>query len=362
MQLFALVVIFVEVLTAGTLAISNPNSGFAKPVKTAVGKVLGISYLAQDTTEQPPSDQPSSNSDQPAPAPDQNSNNQPAAQPQQQTQSQPDQTQQSQPNQQQVQTQPNQTQESQVQQDQSAPQDATQNSNPSPDTGNSSSQVTGNTQQVQTTTPSSTSDQLKTDEQSLLNQTPTETPAPSSQNNDSAKSQTTALEPSASEAPQETPTPIPTPPQDLPQVDELTSSSQQALLNTDDVISTPQKVDESSQNEAKQEDKTLENLSPNQQTQKLLEFSKSKILDIDRNLKEDDFSTTSFLAQRLDNQLSQVSDALSKTTGTQNTNLRKQVSDFCKQASLAMQSQETFVPEDMEQDIQIARGQCMALE
>ncbi|MCL5438594.1 MAG: hypothetical protein M1268_01245 [Patescibacteria group bacterium] len=250
-------------------------------------------------------------------------------------------------------TQPQQTQNSDSNAPNTTPDAPTNTGNSQEQTQPSpSDQTTPTTQSVQ-----QPSDQpLQTDETSLINQNPT---------------------PIEGQSAQITPPPIIT-------VEQQTSDSQQrnmqeivdttsennasSLINLpvidfEATIAEPKTIDTAIIDKVDQEDKQLqETKDPQRQTETLINFAKNKTVDLNRTISKNDFSTTSFLIQRLSDQIDKAQENLQQMDIIKRTLVEKQLKIFCKQADLGLKTEQLIVPEELEQDFEIARGSCLVTQ
>lgn len=171
-----------------------------------------------------------------------------------------------------------------------------------------------------------------------------------------------------SETPSESPSPTETPqPSEMPTTTEETSSQMQTVAagnivtNSEDLVSAPEGISSQAENKADQEDKSLENVTPQQESSLLINYASDKISDINANIKTNDYSTASFLTQRLNDQINQTQNIIN--TNSSAAPLAKQnLIKFCDKADLVLKTEQLAVPEELEQDIEIARAKCLNLQ
>lgn len=143
----------------------------------------------------------------------------------------------------------------------------------------------------------------------------------------------------------------------------LDTSSSVAVTNQDSLIANPQEISDSATQTAKQEDLTLTpSQAPQQKENNLITFAGNNIASLDNSLRQNDFSTSSFLTQRLSDQIDQTQQVLHTVSQADYTADKEKLAAFCKQADLTLKTQQLVVPEDMEQDIVIARAKCLATQ
>lgn len=210
-------------------------------------------------------------------------------------------------------------------------------------------------------TPTDTPTQTPT-ETPLPTETPTpipETPTPTSQQETPTKTPTetpTVTQEAITTSPTEKPSPSPT-----PEVSE--NQNIQAVVNSNDIISTPHEVDQSTIENAQHEDTIIETAqTPAREVELLTDAVAQKAIDMDFTIKEDDFSTTSFLTQRLTAQIEQATDTLKEVTPRVQQQLKQSLIVTCNKTDTLLKTEQLSVPEDLEPDIEIARGLCLTLQ
>lgn len=178
----------------------------------------------------------------------------------------------------------------------------------------------------------------------------------------------TSSEPSPSETPLQSPSFLETPqPSDLPSTINESSSQLQVAnaseiaINSDDLISSPIEVDKQTERKANQEDQSLENATAEKQQALLIDYASNKILDLAKTIKSDDYSTASFLTQRLNDQLDKAQNIIASNPTIANVG-RQSLKKFCSRADLILKTEQLAVPEELEQDIEIARGKCLNIQ
>ncbi len=193
---------------------------------------------------------------------------------------------------------------------------------------------------------------LQVDEVSIINQNPTPTEDQSAQITPSPS--ITSVEEQTRENQQET-------------VDTAleSNSSPENLpeINSKTAVEELEKIDVVAANKAEQEDRQLQEAKdPQQQTEALINFAKDKVVDINQKISGNDFSTVSFLIQRFSDQIDKAQDNLGQINIVAQAQVQKKLKTFCKQADLGLKTQQLIVPEDIEQDFEIARGLCLATQ
>ncbi len=144
---------------------------------------------------------------------------------------------------------------------------------------------------------------------------------------------------------------------------ETNTSQTQVILSPDDLINSPENIDDKSISKAKKEDDQItQATNPLEQTNLLINFATDKVKDMNNFIKSDDFSSTNFAASRFNEQIHQAIGNLEKLSPKDQVKLKKQLVNFCNQADQILRTVQLSVPEESEQDLQIARGQCMELQ
>ncbi len=153
--------------------------------------------------------------------------------------------------------------------------------------------------------------------------------------------------------------------QPSPQPEQLQKSAQDnmAVLNTDEIVSSSEGINQQSVDEVKKEDQMLSQITdPAKQTAQLITFSADKVKDIHENIIKDDFSTTNFASQRFNDILGQAVKSLDQLTPKQAQDLKSKLNNFCNQADMVLRTAQLSVPEGMEQDLEINRANCLATQ
>lgn len=218
-----------------------------------------------------------------------------------------------------------------------APADNSAPANPSPD------QSPSNTQPTPTESPS--------DNPSLFNQEINPSPTRQDQNSTSGN-------------PQGPPEAVPTSsPADNSSQTEVVLNPTAAVLNPNDLINSPDNINNQSVDKAKKEDDQLtQTADPESQTKLLIGFATDKVKDMSNFTKSDDFTSTNFAASRFNDQVDKAINNLNKLPPKKQAQVKKQLTNFCDQADSVLRSVQLSVPEQSEQDLEMARGQCQELQ
>lgn len=176
----------------------------------------------------------------------------------------------------------------------------------------------------------------------------TETPAPESSSSANPQTASPASSPQAQAQ---------TPAEQTPEQSASTSADL-PILNTDELTNNLSQINPQSQEEAAKEDGQLTAITdPTVKAAALTTFASEKISDIDKFTRDQDFNSTAFAGQRLSDQIDQL-----KTLSSQiptNEQIQQKLSDLCQQTSTTLRTSQEIVPEELEQDMEMTRGQCL---
>lgn len=130
------------------------------------------------------------------------------------------------------------------------------------------------------------------------------------------------------------------------------------VLNSEDIVGGPaETVDTKTVETAQKQDEQIAKANTPQETATLsIDFAKDSVKEVEHNIRSDDFSTASFVTQRLSDH---IDTALEQSQKLGSTKLSNQLKSFCRQADLLLRSQQLVVPEQGEQDFEIIRGKCL---
>ncbi len=130
------------------------------------------------------------------------------------------------------------------------------------------------------------------------------------------------------------------------------------VLNSADIVGGPAEiVDEKTVAMTQKQDEQIAKANtPAEAAGLSIDFAKDSIKEVENHIRVDNFSTISFVTQRLSNH---IDTALEQSQKVGSTKLSNQLKSFCKQADLLIRSQQLVVPEQGEQDFEIIRGKCL---
>jgi len=182
------------------------------------------------------------------------------------------------------------------------------------------------------------------------NQTNTQTPAPTPQDQSTSK---------------ESPTPSPENNADAspsPTTIDFSPNQTTAVLEPDQLLSTPDSISEKTNTQVKQEEeKFSQAATPKEQTDLLVGFAKDKINEINTTSQNNDYASLNFSALRLNSQIQKIQELAKNLPPNENLSLNKQLQNFCRQSDFTLKSTQLTVPESSEQDIEITRGTCLSI-
>lgn len=166
-----------------------------------------------------------------------------------------------------------------------------------------------------------------------------------SQENTSSESASPAPESPAGEAPAENTV--------LPPEPIATMEDTETLTNAENI---PESVVESQ----KAEDAALAAApNPVEETGLLIGFADAKIEQIDALVENNDFASSEFLLQRFSDQINTALSRIGGLSEAESAPIRASLDQFADRADAAFRASQLTVPENLEQDFEIARGQLL---
>jgi len=143
-------------------------------------------------------------------------------------------------------------------------------------------------------------------------------------------------------------------------VPEFTPEETTAINESSSVVST--QIDDQIVQQTQQEEEQLgQTATPEEAAALTLQFADQKVSDIETSIQSDDFASTDFLIQRVTDQLDQALNNIG-TLSEDNTGLTQDLRDFSQRADTIFRSVQLVVPENLEQDFEIARGLFLNIE
>lgn len=193
--------------------------------------------------------------------------------------------------------------------------------------------------------------------QTAPDQYPQESPSPSTA--EPPNSSPSPQEESASPQPQNIGGPSSSPGQ-LNPVD-FSGTQVTALVDATQLLSSLEYIPEEVANKAKVEEEEISKASTGQdKTTLLLTYVQDKVNQINLTSDQNDFASANFAALRLTDQVQKLQDIISSLPPNQSLQLNKQLQNFCKRSDFSLKTNQLIVPEESEQDLEIARGQCLS--
>ncbi len=144
----------------------------------------------------------------------------------------------------------------------------------------------------------------------------------------------------------------------VPLTDMPIAQASTTVLTSLEIVNGPaEETDHKAEEKAQKQDEAFSKaLTPQEQTTLSIGFAKDTIKDLEQHIKSDDFATTTFEVQRL---TSNIDTFLENSQKSQSVNVQNSAKTFCKQADILLKTQQLAVPEEAEQDFEIARAKCM---
>ncbi len=140
------------------------------------------------------------------------------------------------------------------------------------------------------------------------------------------------------------------------------SDQTQSVLDPDIAMSNPDNIGNQILQISKSQDQQLaQTTDPLAQSNLLVNFATDDIKQIENSIRQDNFASTNFISQRLNDKLDQSLANLPRLSAGQSSLAKQQLTDFCNQADLILRSAVLSVPEGSEQDLAINRGRCLSL-
>lgn len=233
-----------------------------------------------------------------------------------------------------------------------------QDQTPAPDNSNPQPTDQPSTQPADTSTPSPSDNSSSANQVNPDSTNPNTSPLEGQINTQPSPEISPSETPSAPEMPNPSDTPTPTA-ESSSQLETQVATG--VIINSEEISSTPQEIDDQAQNEAISEDKALGNATPEQEFSLLTNYATNKISGIENNIQLNDYSTVSFLIQRLNDQIDQTQKIVNANPAV-SLSAKQNLKKFCNQADSVLKTEQLAVPEELEQDIEIARSKCLNLQ
>ncbi len=141
------------------------------------------------------------------------------------------------------------------------------------------------------------------------------------------------------------------------------SPTESALLTDVGNYTNLDNIDQTYIDKAQVEDSQLEQTdSPAEAVPLLIDFASNKVDDIGTLIENNDFTSANFTLQRLNDQVDQALAEIGSLGGRENAPLKQELIKFSEQADSVFRWQQLIVPEKLEQDFEISRGQFLNIE
>ncbi len=134
-----------------------------------------------------------------------------------------------------------------------------------------------------------------------------------------------------------------------------------ALVDPTQLLSSPENISEDTINKIRDEEKKIENAqTPNQKANLLLGLVQDKVAQIGKSSGQNDFASANLDTLRLTAQVQKIQSILTSLPPNQSLPMTQRLQSFCKSTDFTLKSTQLIVPEEAEQDVEIARGICLS--
>ncbi len=193
-------------------------------------------------------------------------------------------------------------------------------------------------------------------------QYPTNPEAPPDQSAQSSEpSAATAQSPTPGESPEAQPSATPNATTDQLNPIDYTPSQTTALVDPTQLLSSPENISEDTVNRIRDEEKKIENAqTPSLKANLLLDLIQDKVTQIGKNSDQNDFASANLNTLRLTDQVQKIQSIITSLPPSQNLSMTQKLQSFCKRTDFTLKSTQLLVPEEAEQDVEIARGTCLS--
>lgn len=143
---------------------------------------------------------------------------------------------------------------------------------------------------------------------------------------------------------------------------DFSSTQQTAVLDPDQLLTTPDSVSEkNAQDVQKEEEQLAQNTSPEVQASLILNFTKDKPAQIDQSIRSDDFGSANFAVARMGDFVDRIQELIKNLPLSQGSSIKRDTENLCKKTDYLLKSVQLMVPESSEQDLEITRGKCLSI-
>ncbi len=145
-------------------------------------------------------------------------------------------------------------------------------------------------------------------------------------------------------------------------LEEFTTTESEVLTDTG-TYTNPDNIDQTYADNAQIEDGQLAQVeTPAEAVPLLIDFANENVNDIGTLIQDNDFTSANFVIQRLNDQVDQAMANIGGLTNQESAPLKQQLIKFSEEADKLFRSQQLVVPESLEQDFEISRGQFLNIE
>ena len=142
---------------------------------------------------------------------------------------------------------------------------------------------------------------------------------------------------------------------------DYSSAQTMALVEAAQLLSSPENIDEQTQNQTKVEEEKIDQAqTPKDQANLLLDFVQDKVTQINLQSDQNDFATTNFQALRLASQIERIQSLVTSLPKDQALQINSELQAFCNRSDFTLKSTELIVPEESGVDLEITRGVCLS--
>ncbi len=160
-----------------------------------------------------------------------------------------------------------------------------------------------------------------------------------------------------------------TPPESVPEEQNVNnppeefSTTESAVLTDVGTYTNPDNIDQTYVDKAQSEDNQLaQTETPAEAVPLLIDFASNKVDDIGTLIENNDFTSANFTLQRLNEQVDQALSDIGSLDSREGASLKQELIKFSEQADSVFRWQQLIVPEKLEQDFEISRGQFLNIE
>ncbi len=141
------------------------------------------------------------------------------------------------------------------------------------------------------------------------------------------------------------------------------SSTESAALTDLGTNTNPENIEQTYVDKAQDEDSQLAQAeTPAETVPLLIDFANDKINDVGTLIENNDFTSANFTLQRINEQVDQALADLGGLDNQESAPLKQELIKFSEEADSVFRWQQLVVPENLEQDFEISRGQFLNIE